>query len=123
MRAIHSSGSRKPILIVEDDALTRGALCDLLELEGYTVQAVCDGVEAIEYVRQHDSPGLIILDLMMPRMDGWRFREEQKKYPKLDQCPVVVISASVQDKDVDADVVLHKPVDVDLLLSSIAEYC
>ncbi len=118
-----SSEMHAPILVVEDDASTRNALCDFLELEGYQVESACDGIEALDYVHHHRSPCLIILDLMMPRMDGWRFRAEQKKDPKLAKCPVVVVSASTRDRGIDAECVLQKPVDLDGLLSAVAAYC
>jgi CheY-like chemotaxis protein len=119
----HASGSRAPILVVEDDASTRAALCDILKLEGYKVAGVRDGIEALDYVHHNALPCLIILDLMMPRMDGWRFRAEQKKDPALAKCPVVVVSASIRERFIDADYVMQKPVDLDGLLSAVAEYC
>jgi CheY-like chemotaxis protein len=123
MKSSHSTEPHAPILVVEDDAPTRSALCDFLQLEGYQVDSVGDGVEALDYVHQHKRPCMIILDLMMPRMDGWQFRSEQKRDPKLAKCPVVVVSASTKDRAIDADRVLQKPVDLDGLLSAVAEYC
>jgi CheY-like chemotaxis protein len=123
MKSSHSSESHAPILVVEDDASTRSALCDFLQLQGYRVDSVSDGVEALDYVHQHKRPCMIILDLMMPRMDGWQFRCEQKRNPKLAKCPVIVVSASTKDRDIDADRVLQKPIDLDGLLSAVAEYC
>jgi CheY-like chemotaxis protein len=122
-KGIHSLESRAPILVVEDDASTRAALCDFLRLEGYKVAGVRDGVEALDYVHHHAPPCLIILDLMMPRMDGWRFRAEQKKDPALAKCPVLVVSASIRERSIDADCVMQKPVDLEGLLSAVAEYC
>ena len=87
------------------------------------MESARDGVEALDYVHRHPLPCLIILDLMMPRMNGWRFRSEQKSDPYLAKCPVVVVSASTKDRSIDADRVLQKPVDLDGLLSAVAEYC
>jgi CheY-like chemotaxis protein len=123
MRDLQTSGSIAPILVVEDDASTRAALCDFLKLEGYHVAGVRDGIEALDYVHHHAMPCLIILDLMMPRMDGWRFRAEQKKDPALAKCPVVVVSASISAQPINADHVLQKPIDLEGLLSAVAEYC
>ncbi len=123
MKASHSTETHAPILVVEDDASTRNALCDFLELEGYQVESARDGIEALNYVHHHKRPCLIILDLMMPRMDGWRFRSEQKKDPELAKCPLVVVSASTGNRGIDAECVLQKPVDLDGLLSAVAEYC
>lgn len=110
-------------MVVEDDTSTRTALCDFLKLEGYEVDSVSNGVEALDYVHSHRAPCLIILDLMMPRMDGWRFRSEQKKDPELAKCPVVVVSASTGDRHIDANLVLQKPVDLEGLLNAVEEYC
>jgi len=123
-KSLRSRGSDAPapILVVEDDASTRAALGDFLKLEGYAVDCVRDGIEALEYAHHH-TPCLIILDLIMPRMDGWQFRAEQKKDPALAKCPVVVLSASTRDRQIDAEVVLQKPVDLEGLLSAVQEYC
>ncbi len=119
----HSTETHAPILVVEDDASTRSALCDFLQLEGYRVESVSDGVEALDYVHRHRRPCLIILDLMMPRMDGWQFRSEQKRDPDLAKCRVVVVSASIKDRTIDAEFVLQKPLDLDSLLNVVAEFC
>jgi CheY-like chemotaxis protein len=119
----YSSKSNLPILVVEDDVSTLVALCDFLKLEGYAVAAAPNGSEALDYLHRYATPCLIILDLMMPQMDGWRFREAQKKDPALAGCPVVVISASIPNAAIDADLVLQKPVDLDGLLNAVSEYC
>ena len=119
----HSTETHAPILVVEDDASTRSALCDFLQLEGYRVESVSDGVEALDYVHRHRRPCLIILDLMMPRMDGWQFRSEQQRDPDLAKCRVVVVSASIKDRTIDAEFVLQKPLDLDSLLNVVAEFC
>jgi len=115
----------EPILVVEDDAATRSALADILELEGYNVAAVGNGREALEYAQRNPAPRLIILDLIMPEMDGWEFRARQRKHPKLADSPVFVVTASGKHatEGLDADLVLHKPIDVDRLLSAIEHFC
>jgi CheY-like chemotaxis protein len=113
------------ILVVEDDVATRSALADILEIEGYNVATVGNGREALEYAQDNPAPCLIILDLMMPEMDGWEFRARQKKHPKLAESPVFVLTASGRQatKGFDADMILHKPIDVDRLLSAIESFC
>ena len=65
---------KKPcILVVEDDADSRAALCDAMIDAGYLPFAVADGVEALDHLRTGARPNLIVLDLMLPRIDGWRF--------------------------------------------------
>jgi CheY-like chemotaxis protein len=86
----HRPGKR--ILVVEDDALTRGAIKMLLEWEDYRVDCAADGEEALGLLRDGEKPALILLDACMPGCDGWCFREEQRADPDLAHIPVVVIS-------------------------------
>ncbi len=86
----HRAGKR--VLVVEDDALTRGAIKMLLEWEGYRVHCAADGEEALELLLRGLRPALILLDVRMPGCDGWGFREEQRADPDLAHIPVVVIS-------------------------------
>ena len=80
------------ILIVEDDFDIREALTQILEEEGYAVREAANGREALD-VAARELPSLILLDLMMPVMNGWQFRAEQIKDPRLAPVPVLVISA------------------------------
>src|SRR5579859_3405973 len=85
--------SRKSILVVEDDAATRDAVALVLQDEGYSVTGVANGQEALAHLRQTEPPNLILLDLMMPIMNGWEFRQQQTQDPALQAIPVLVISA------------------------------
>ena len=67
------------ILIVDDDPDIRDSLKEVLEDEGYEVNGVANGREALDYLRKSPRPCVILLDLMMPVMDGWQFRKEQKQ--------------------------------------------
>ena len=111
------------ILIVEDDDDIREALTQILELEGYVVREAANGREALDIIAAQPAPSLILLDLMMPVMDGWQFRTEQMKDPSLSKVPVVVISAdaSVHEKvaSFGAASVLPKPISLDRLLSAV----
>jgi len=80
------------ILLVEDDAATREGLTILLEGVGYGVAGAANGREALDYLRQAKPPFVILTDLSMPVMDGWRFRHEQQEDPALALIPVVVLS-------------------------------
>lgn len=83
------------ILIVDDDNDVRSALSELLEEEGFSVQGAPNGREALARLRAGGvHPAVILLDLMMPGMDGWDFRSEQMRDPNLAAVPVVVVSAS-----------------------------
>jgi len=111
------------ILIVEDDDDIREALTQILELEGYVVREAANGREALDICAREPNPRLILLDLMMPVMDGWQFRAEQMKNPNLSKVPVVVISAdaSVHEKvaTFGAASVLPKPISLDRLLRAV----
>jgi len=81
-----------PILVVEDHERTQDAIERLLHLRGYTVVKVANGHDALAYLRGGGSACLIILDAVMPEMDGWAFRERQLADPALAHIPVVVFS-------------------------------
>jgi CheY-like chemotaxis protein len=116
-------GGGKRILVVEDDAATREALAMILGAEGFTVVGAANGQEALGLLRDVPRPDLILLDLMMPIMDGWQFRREQTLDPSLSAIPVVILSAdgNVQQKaaSLRAADYLQKPVDVENLLQVI----
>ena len=83
-----------PILVVEDDPDVRASLVEVLEDEGYRVDTAGDGVEALAYLRGAAlPPRLILLDIMMPRMDGFQFRTAQSSDPALSPIPVAVVTA------------------------------
>jgi CheY-like chemotaxis protein len=87
--------SSSAILIVDDDNDVRSALSELLEEEGFSVEGAPNGREALARLRGGAiHPAVILLDLMMPGMDGWDFRSEQMRDPKLAAVPVVIVSAS-----------------------------
>jgi CheY-like chemotaxis protein len=116
------------VLIVEDDRDTREMLGRFLELEGFEVRTASNGQAALDTLHQPDEgpPCVIILDLMMPVMNGWQFREIQKTDPQLAEIPVVVVTAAGPRDDIPsitADAWLSKPVDFDRLLATIGPLC
>jgi excisionase family DNA binding protein len=103
------------ILIVDDDELVRDTVSDFLTDEDQEVQVAADGDEATRLLRSAVRlPDLIILDLKMPRLDGWRFRERQQQDPRLAAIPVIVVTA-VPAGNVPGAVVLKKPLRLDAL--------
>jgi CheY-like chemotaxis protein len=105
----------KRILIVEDSPDGRLILEDMLLLLGYQVMSAANGLEALEALKRGPLPNLILLDLSMPEMNGWEFRERQKQDPAYAGIPVVVISAvatrnEVEHSNLDAAAFLDKPV-------------
>jgi CheY-like chemotaxis protein len=111
------------ILVVEDDEDAREAMVALLQMKGYHAVPAGNGREALDYLDQAPAPDLIILDLWMPVMDGWQFRSEQARNPRLAHIPVIVVTALSDRADVDANEVIIKPVDVDRLLTKVDQYC
>src|SRR5271163_1295125 len=111
----------RSILVVEDDADIRETLSDLLTDEGYTVSVCNNGLEALTHLRAGRRADVIVLDLMMPVMDGWQFRVLQKRDPELASIPVLALSADGTPKAaaIDAAAYLRKPVSCDALLSAI----
>ena len=123
--AAANSSEEPAVLIVEDDDGAREALSDCLEMEGFKVASVRNGQEALEYLHRSPAPKVILLDLFMPVMTGWEFREAQKKDASIAQIPVVVVTAfgAAVTRQIDADLVMHKPLDLDRLVAVIREYC
>ncbi|HEU5057201.1 MAG TPA: response regulator [Kofleriaceae bacterium] len=113
---------RRRILLIEDDAELREAMQETLTLRGHEVMAAANGLEALQHMRVW-RPDLVILDLLMPVMDGWQFRAELKRDPALAGTPVVAISGSdsATAAAVDADVYMTKPVDPRVLLGAIED--
>lgn len=116
------------ILIVEDETPIRSVLTEILEDEGYAVTCVSNGLEALTYLQQQaDRTDLILLDLGMPVMNGWEFRERQQRDPALEKIPVIVMSAlpNLEQKAASLKVTdcLGKPIDFNRLLGVVARYC
>jgi len=81
------------VLLVEDDVALRKSLVELLESEGFTALSASNGFEAVELLRHKPTPDLILLDLMMPVMNGWAFLKFRNEHPVLSDVPVVVTTA------------------------------
>ncbi len=112
------------IIVVDDDNDLRETLFELLAEEGYDARCFGNGRAAIDYLRgaqPDDPPRLILLDLMMPEMDGWQFREVQLRDDRLADIPVVVMTASraLADNPISASEILFKPMGLDDLLRAI----
>src|SRR5258708_37448244 len=81
------------VLVVEDDQATREALLAVLHARGFAAIGAADGREALDHLHEHPLPCLILLDLMMPVMNGWEFRQHQRNDSRLAAIPVLVLSA------------------------------
>jgi len=113
---------RRRILVIEDDDELREAMQETLALRGHEVVGAANGRDALQQMR-FARPDLVILDLMLPVMDGWQFRAELKRDPSLAETPVVVISGndSATAAAVDADLYMTKPIDPRALLHAIED--
>ncbi len=113
------------VLIVEDDLDTREMLGRFLELEGYKVETAENGKRALERLGSGVGACVILLDLMMPVMDGWQFRQEQIRDASLADIPVIVVSAAGRERleKIQANAYLSKPVDLDELLGCVTQFC
>jgi len=113
------------VLIVEDDLDTRETVGELLEEYGYSVFGAGNGAEGVHLLQSGTVPSVILLDLMMPVMDGYRFRAEQRSDPALAAIPVIVMTAgeSIELDELNASAVMRKPLHVPRLLSNIRQHC
>ena len=115
------------ILVVEDDPSGREVLVDILEAEGYRVASAANGQEALDRLQCGFRPRVILLDLVMPVMNGAEFRRRQQQDPALAAIPVIVMTG-VQDSPQQAFAVAAghyflKPYNAGELLDTIAHYC
>ena len=115
----------KAVMIVEDDPEIRRLVHTVLEKHAYSVLEAPHGRAALSLLAQEPLPGVILLDLYLPVMDGWEFREAQLRDARLAAIPVVVISAAadVLIEPLDAEQVMKKPLDIHHLLRIVAGYC
>lgn len=111
------------ILVIEDDPSIRDILKLALEFEGYGVALASNGKEGLLYLETMPLPNMILLDLMMPIMNGWEFMEIFKEQDKFKHIPVLIVSAfSEKAKTIEATAFIPKPVELETLINSIREY-
>src|SRR5262245_44808115 len=110
------------VLIVDDDPDLLDATSFVIENEGIVVETARNGEEALAVLRACRLPGLVLLDLMMPVMNGWEFLEEVAKDPVLKAIPVVVLTAAERTEVPGATEVLSKPMDLVALLRVVERY-
>jgi CheY-like chemotaxis protein len=115
------------VLVVEDDPDLLAALAGALEEEGFGVSRARHGLEALGQLRSGRRPCVILLDLMMPIMNGWQFRHEQRQDRELARIPVVVVSAKTDSAQhaawLEADAYLEKPLSLGRLLEVVNRFC
>jgi len=118
--------ARPSVLVVDDNEDIRMTIRDVLEDQGFTVACAANGREALEMLISGQSkPALILLDLTMPEMDGWTFRQEQQKVPRLAQIPVVLFSghhdAARAAQSLNAAALMTKPLRLEGLVTLVEQ--
>ena len=113
----------REVLVVDDDVDCLEALRLLLEDEGYQVRVARHGQEALDYFHHGGRPAVVILDLLMPVMDGLEFLRRRREDPVLSSTPVIVLTATDARLGSRDEVVLRKPVDFPVLVSKIEHAC
>lgn len=112
------------ILLVEDNDDVREMMAMALEFGGHVVSSAANGRDALNMLQAGHRPGLILVDLMMPVMNGWEFRAALQEDPELSALPVVVVSAVTAEnaKELGSTRCMSKPVDIDRMLELVGEY-
>jgi two-component system, chemotaxis family, chemotaxis protein CheY len=113
----HASPDASYILVVEDDADLRQLHAEVLVDAGLPVREAADGLEGLEIMEAHGVPAVVVLDLRMPRMNGWDFAERLRARPEWRDIAIVVVAAHYQIREeataLGASAWLHKPVSID----------
>jgi two-component system, chemotaxis family, chemotaxis protein CheY len=111
------------VLVVDDDDDIREAICGVLEAEGYSTMSAENGEVALRAIDRGRRPCVVLLDLMMPVMNGWDFMRAVAHNRDLDELPVIVVSAYSEQQAPGAKRILKKPLDVKALLAAVREFC
>jgi len=117
---------RATILVVDDDDDIRQVLAMVLDEAGFRVVTAANGREALERLRGDPRPDVILLDLMMPEMDGYQFRAEQQRDPALRAIPTLIVTAGTvtpRVEELGAEAILRKPVSLRRLVDTIRRFC
>jgi CheY-like chemotaxis protein len=130
MRSIGYTGLYMPdledyILVVDDDDAVREAVVETLEDESYSVRVARNGREALNLLQGGLRPCLVLLDLMMPVMNGWEFAREFGQDPGLAEIPICVITAAGPNMPIPPEAidVVRKPLELDKLLEVVQRHC
>lgn len=116
------AADRQLVLIVDDEQDLLDVTRFVLEGEGFRVETAKNGADALAQLHAGTRPGLVLLDLMMPVMNGWEFLNELAKIPALSSIPIVVLTASGATKIPGTVEVLHKPIDLGALVATVERH-
>ncbi|MGC4117411.1 MAG: response regulator [Myxococcales bacterium] len=110
------------VMVVEDDGDIRDVVGGLLDTEGFQVLSAKNGREALERLERGDRPSVILLDLVMPEMNGWQFLEALRHRQEFEQIPVVVVTTYPSIVE-GANALLQKPFDFENLVATVTRFC
>jgi CheY-like chemotaxis protein len=111
------------VLLVEDDPELRDAMATTLRMEGHRVMTASDGKQAFDQLQDGHLPAVVVLDLMMPVLDGLHFLELARADERLKALPVIVITSSEAELPFGAQAIIRKPADMDVLLTMVGSRC
>ena len=120
VKAEPKAQAKPRILVVEDEILVREMIKDCLELRGYQVLIAKDGLEGLEKAKA-EAPDLIVLDVMMPKLDGFEVSRQLKGDPAYQRIPIIILSAKEHFEDCGADLYMHKPFNPFHLVNNVAK--
>jgi CheY-like chemotaxis protein len=123
LRGMATAVPRRSVLVVEDDEDIRAAIAEILEGEGYEVAIAANGSEALEELQHMRRPCIILLDLMMPVMNGHEFLARIRETPRMQRVPVLVLTAVSTEAPPGARGLLRKPFIVEELLDAVQTLC
>jgi CheY-like chemotaxis protein len=118
--------AQRPILVVDDDEDIRAVITMALQVRGYTVTTATDGVEVMELLSRGLRPALILLDVMMPNMDGPAVLEAVRSRPELQDIPIVLLSGDTKiaetARQLHSDGYLVKPIGTEKLARAVERF-
>lgn len=115
--------TRHPVLVVEDEEDLREMIRDALGDHGYDVVTAREGQEALDQLTRMPRPCMVLLDLLMPGMNGWDFLERFRALPDTADVPVVIHSSVQEDLPKAATRILRKPASLEAMLAVVRELC
>lgn len=114
------------VLVVEDHRTIRDSMVQVLDLEGFKGIPAANGQEALDYLNAGGAVSVIVLDLVMPVMDGWAFRRAQSRDPRISNIPTILLSAlegMALEDTTPAAAIFQKPVDIPMLIATLRTLC
>lgn len=120
----HATKNCTTVLVVEDDDDIREVIIEILEAEGYSTLSARNGKEALDLLEQSAKPCLVLLDMMMPIMNGRQFLDAIMKNSRLAPLPVLIVSAIADKTNTEGSIgYLKKPIDINVVLDVVGQYC